>query len=358
MNALAIYAGPKARSHLAREGLHSADVRTVAAAAGGPKGLILGALDRFLFAHWLPQSEQPVDLIGASIGACRMATACMADPAREFERFEKGYIAQHYPLLDGERRPPAQRVSAQFGQTLSDLYAKQLHQIVHHPKYRLHVLTSRGRGLLAREQGWRTVAGFAQAYLNNLASRKALAHNMERVVFSTPLAHALAALPFDASDFPTTQVALTEANFLSALQASCSIPFVLEAVHDIAGALPGAYWDGGLVDYHLHLNYQGLVLYPHFQKQVVAGWLDKHLRARHVATAYLDQVVLLAPKPSWVAGLPNGKLPDRRDFSRYASDPAQRQVVWRQAVCASQELADEWAAWLERPDMRQVEPLS
>jgi hypothetical protein len=30
---------------------------------------------------------------------------------------------------------------------------------------------------------------------------------------------------------------------------------VLQAVHDIPGAPPGAYWDGGITDYHLHLDY-------------------------------------------------------------------------------------------------------
>jgi hypothetical protein len=48
---------------------------------------------------------------------------------------------------------------------------------------------------------------------------------------------------------------LSEANFNAALQASCSIPFVLQAIHDIPGAPPGAYWDGGITDYHLHLDY-------------------------------------------------------------------------------------------------------
>lgn len=94
---------------------------------------------------------------------------------------------------------------------------------------------------------------------------------LERVVFSTRAA----ALPFASSDYRTRQVALSDANFREALQASCSIPFVLQAIHDIPGAPPGAYWDGGITDYHLHLNYaaavgqKGLVLYPHFQQAVV-----------------------------------------------------------------------------------------
>jgi hypothetical protein len=59
------------------------------------------------------------------------------------------------------------------------------------------------------------------------------------------------------------------------------------------------------------------VLYPHFQKAVVPGWLDKSLKWRHGATHFLDTMVVLAPDPDWVKTLPNGKLPDRTDFTHY-----------------------------------------
>ncbi|MCW2312946.1 hypothetical protein M2244_002695 [Rhodoferax antarcticus] len=42
MQALCIYAGPRAIAHLAHQGLQSADIAAIPAAAGGPKGLILG----------------------------------------------------------------------------------------------------------------------------------------------------------------------------------------------------------------------------------------------------------------------------------------------------------------------------
>lgn len=354
MKALAIYAGRKAFRHIERNGLSSSDVRVVAGAAGGPKGLILGPLDRFLFGQWLPQTSAPVDLVGGSIGACRMAAACMDDPRQAFESFERGYVAQDYPVLPGERRPPAHRVSALFNKTLRSFYGGALDAVLHHPKYRLHVITSRGKGLLSRGGPWSTLAGFFQAYARNLRSRQALAGSLERVVFSSPRPSGPAALPFVADDFPTLQVALTAENCLAAMQASCSIPFVLEPVSEIAGAPPGQYWDGGLVDYHLHLNYQQLVLYPHFQREVVPGWLDKHLKKRHQATSFLDWVILLAPQSQWVASLPNAKLPDRSDFTHYARDVPARQKVWRAAVSASEQLAQEWAQWLEHADIKQV----
>jgi hypothetical protein len=132
---------------------------------------------------------------------------------------------------------------------------------------------------------------------------------------------------------------------------------VLQAVHDIPGAPPGAYWDGGITDYHLHLNYQGLVLYPHFQQAVVPGWLDKALKWRHQSTAFLDNTIVLAPNPEWVKTLPNGKLPDRSDFMTYATDLRGRIQAWTGAAQASQQLADEFAQWLHNPRADQVLPL-
>jgi len=118
IKALQIYAGPAALSHIRQHGLQPRDVAIVPGAAGGPKGLILGALDRFLFGHWLPQSSHPVHLVGASIGAWRMATACLNEPAEAFKRLEHHYIHQHYELQPGQKRPTADFVSEQFGQSL------------------------------------------------------------------------------------------------------------------------------------------------------------------------------------------------------------------------------------------------
>jgi hypothetical protein len=69
--ALRLYAGARALAHIRQHGLQPGDVGVIPAAAGGPKGLILGPLDRFLFGQWLPQSRQEIHLVGASIGAWR-----------------------------------------------------------------------------------------------------------------------------------------------------------------------------------------------------------------------------------------------------------------------------------------------
>jgi hypothetical protein len=378
LKALRIYAGPQALQHIAQYGLQPQDIAVVPGAAGGPKGLILGPLDRFIFGDWLAASAQPVHLVGASIGAWRMATACLGDPVAAFERLENDYIHQHFELAPGQKRPSAQLVSEQFGENLKSFYGGRVQEVLRHPRFRLHIVTSRGRHLLAREHKLRTPLGYLGAFLTNSVHRRAMGAWLERVVFSSQGA----LLPFATSDYRTRQITLTDANFQPALQASCSIPFALKAVHHIPGAPPGAYWDGGITDYHLHLNYapdliadcaggmgatgvfdseksakSGLVLYPHFQKAVVPGWLDKSLKWRHGATHFLDRMVLLAPDPQWVKTLPNGKLPDRSDFPRYGTDLQGRVKAWRAAAAASEQLAKEFQEWLAQPDLARVEKL-
>lgn len=393
MKALRIHAGPRARQHLEQHGLRPGDVGVIPAAAGGPKGLILGPLDRFIFGEWLARSSQPVHLVGASIGAWRMATACLQEPVAAFERLEHDYIHQNYDVPPGKKRPSAAHVSERFGLNLQAFYGGRMGEVLHHPRFRLHIVTSRGRHLLGREHPVATPLGYLGAFVTNTVHRKALGAWLERVVFSSPAGSGVcAALPFGTHDYRTRQVLLDEGNFMPALQASCSIPFVLQAVHNIPGAPRGAYWDGGITDYHMHLAYDaalwqknapeniagracpssnsaqvdpmvaaqtepGLVLYPHFQHRVVPGWLDKGLTWRHRSTRALQSMVVLSPNPEWVRTLPNAKLPDRTDFTHYGTDAAARAKAWQAATRASVQLVDEWRAWLERPDMGLVHPL-
>jgi hypothetical protein len=362
MQALRLYAGPSARRHIEQHGLRPQDVGAIPAAAGGPKGLILGPLDRFLFGEWLPRSSQPVHLIGASIGAWRMATACLNDNVVALQRLERDYIAQDFDVPPGQKLPSADEVSRQFRQNLGAFFGGRVSEVLNHPRYRLHVVASRGHGLLAQDGRWRTPLGYAGAYAANAVSRKALARLIDRVVFTGGQGEAGKALPFDTGDFHTHEARLDEGNFMDALQASCSIPFVLRPVPHIAGAPRGAYWDGGITDYHMHLRYRmppasPLVLYPHFQRAVVPGWLDKAWKRRHAASPALDAMLVLAPDPAWVRSLPNAKLPDRTDFTRYGADLAARTQVWSGATGAAQQLADELAQWLEKPDLSQIDTL-
>ena len=92
MKALQVHAGPRALQGLREHGLRACDVRAIPGAAGGPKGLVLSHLDQYIFGEWLQSAQHPVHLVGASIGAWRMATACLPDPKRSFMRLADDYI--------------------------------------------------------------------------------------------------------------------------------------------------------------------------------------------------------------------------------------------------------------------------
>lgn len=272
-----------------------------------------------------------------------MACACMGDADAALAELADDYVAQRYEHAPGKLPAPS-HVSAVFARTLERRVGTRAAELLAHPRYRLHVFTSRGRHLLARGSRWRTTLGYAGAFVANAASRRALGLWLERVVFSDPRD----ALPLALADFRTHKAVLSAANLVPAVLASCSIPFWLDAVHDVPDAPRGAYWDGGITDYHLHLPYasmaEGLVLYPHFQPRIVPGWLDKPWPRRHAASPALDNVVVLSPSPAWVATLPHGKLPDRSDFVRFRDDAPARERAWRRALAESKRLVDEFEA--------------
>lgn len=361
MQALAIHAGPAALRRLREQGLRAADIAIVPAAAGGPKGLILQALDQWLFGSFLPSAPRSRTLIGASIGAWRMAAACQADPVQGFARLGELYIGQRYSA-----RPDQKEIDAVCRKLLADFVSGHEHDIVNHPHHRLHLLAVRGLGRLQDPRHRRAeLAGFAQAALLNASGRARLARMLERVV----IGDARDAAPwlrerFDA--FTTHFAPLGAGNLAAALLASGTLPLVMQAVRGIDGAPAGTYWDGGIIDYHLALPYaragEGeLVLFPHFSRHIVPGWLDKAMPWRRAARgphrAWLDNVILVAPTPAFVASLPRAKLPDRKDFAHYGVDHDARIRAWQQAVGEGQRLRDELAAFVAQPDLSRVLPL-
>ena len=273
-------AGPRARAHLREHGLRATDVRAVAGAAGGPKGLVLNPLDRFVFGHWLLGQSHPVHLLGASIGAWRMACACRPDADAALAEMAEDYIEQRYEHKPG-RAPAPSHVSAVFSDALQRRFGGRESEVLSHPGRRLHVFTSRGKGLLAKEGRIRTPVGYFGAFAANLLHRKPWAFCS---IASCFLIRAMCCR-WLLHEYPTHRVSLDAGNLAAAILASCSIPFWLDAVHDIAGALRGAYWDGGITDYHMHLAYaslgEGLRCCAALPAHPGAGLADKPLKRRH-----------------------------------------------------------------------------
>jgi len=347
----AVHAGARAATHLRANGLAPTDIGCVPAAAGGPKGLALIALDRRLFdpaRGWL--RDAALELVGASIGAWRMAAAAMPDPLAALDRLAEAYVDQTYP-----HRPSPREVAEQC-RRLARAVLGDAQTIDARPGRALGILTARARGTLERGG---TRAAFARAALANTLSRSQLAAHLQRVVFTAGGSR----FPSAAFDrFGLDCVALDARNSEDALLASGSIPLLCEPVRNPQGAPRGEYWDGGLIDYHLLLPYSQLpkfVLYPHFAPHITAGWLDKFLPWRKHARAHpwLDDVLVISPSRAMLERLPNRKLPDRNDFYRYGLDHGGRQSDWRRAMAESERFADDVMRWLERPDPSLVRPL-
>jgi predicted acylesterase/phospholipase RssA len=363
VKALRILAGAKALAQIRQHGLRAQDIACIPAAAGGPKGLILNPLDKLLFGHWLKGADGTLrrerHLIGASIGAWRMACGAANDPEQAFDELARFYIEeQRYGA-----KPTPQEITRVGKTLLRGVLRHRSKAILHNPHHHLHVLTNRGAGMLGPNR-LHHKTGFASALLANTASRALLARFMERVVFHAPHGHAeFFDYRFDA--FTNRTVPLSALNFEDALLASGSIPLLLEAVRNIHGASEGWYWDGGIIDYHLHLPYNkldGLTLYPHFSSSITPGWLDKFLPWRRAHKDrhrnWLESMVLVFPSAAFIATLPNKKVPDRADFKHYAADWAARERVWWQAIGQAQLLAQDWYDIDARGDWAaRVEPL-
>jgi hypothetical protein len=82
-----------------------------------------------------------------------------------------------------------------------------------------------------------------------------------------------------------------------------------------------------------------------FTLTLLPGWFDKPFARRRLAPTSVDHMLLLAPSPAFVAGLPGGKIPDRKDPQ--ALGGAALGARWGQVAEASRALGDAWAALTE-----------
>lgn len=331
-SALTIRAGATARRVLAERGFDRDAFSTLVGASGGPKWLVLAGLDRVLPELLLARRSQPLDLVGSSIGAFRHACLVQRDPAGAIDRFEAAYIGQVY-----ERRPTPAEVTAESRRILDVLLGAQgARELLGNDQLRTHVIAVRSRLPVASDSHGLLSLGLAAAAASNALARSLLTLFFQRVVFSV----GSAGLRF--RGFGTREVSLDERNVVDALIASGSIPLVMAGIVDIAGAPPGRYRDGGIIDYHFDFRFgsrPGLTLYPHFFRHITPGWFDKALRWRRPSKAGLDRLVMLSPSRDFVAKLPGGRIPDRTDFASMPT--AERQRAWRDVAARSRALGNE-----------------
>jgi len=331
---LTLLAGDRALARIREQGLAPEDVTMMPGAAGGPKALGIQGLDLALFGEWLPRAPRPRSLIGSSIGSWRFASACMSDPVAGLERLGELYTIQRFP-----KGVTKAEVSRKCSLMLEQLLEGEEENILNNADYHLQVVVAQSRGLMRSDQAVALALGLLGTITLNAMHRPWLKQFFERIILHDPRS-APSLGPY--TDMPGRHEHLTLENLRQALLASGSIPGVMEAVAEISGIDGRDFRDGGLVDYHLDLPYEtdGIVLYPHFTPKVVPGWFDKMLPWRGPDRERMQDVLLLAPSEAYLERLPHGKLPDRKDFTRYEGDDAGREKYWRLAMTESRRMGD------------------
>lgn len=353
-SSLTLRAGPRALAIIRERGLRAEDVDVLPGASGGAKWLSIAGLDRYLFGEFLAAPRtRPMHLIGSSIGSWRMACLAQRDPTAALERGHNGYIYdQRY-----SKRPSPQEVTKVLSRILDDMLGPAgVDEILSHPWARVHVITAMGSRLAATDRRWSLMAAIAIAATANIINRRYISLQMKRFVFhsagsDTPFLHL--------SDLPTTHLPLTRENLRAVLLASGAIPLVVEGVR-IPGRTGELHWDGGVIDYHLDLDFgagEGIVLYPHFFDHIIPGWFDKGLKWRRGTAVNFDRALLIAPSREFVSKLPGGKIPDRKDF--YSMSEVERIRRWEIAREMSTQLGDELRELVETGKVsNQIKPWS
>lgn len=332
-----VKAGVSALTHIRENGLTANDISTMLGASGGPKWFILQGLDNFLFGDFFTERNQPMNLLGTSAGGWRFASLGRDNAAEASALFSKLYRATVY-----SEKPDVREITDKAIDLLNEYVPDSaVAEILQQDKFLHHMIVVRCKGLNAAEGRLGQGLGLLKAAGLNMLSRRTLRSSYERVVFHHPKAEPVMGKNWN--DLPTIHVPLSQDNFRQALLATGSIPMVLKGVRDIPGAPSGVYRDGGVTDYHFDVpldDQSGLVLYPHFQREVIPGWFDKNTKRRTTGTHW-PNTVLITPSQAFIDALPYGKIPDRHDFANL--DVAARQKFWQQATDAGYRLADEVA---------------
>ncbi|MEW9798226.1 patatin-like phospholipase family protein [Alteromonas sp. CYL-A6] len=352
MAPLDIYAGPGAMSVIKKEGFLPRHFKYFLGASGGPKWFVLAGLDRVLFPEWLRQRGTPLHIIGSSAGAFRAACAVQRDPLAAINR-----LADHYSHTEYSDKPTAREITGKARALIRHMLGEQGKlDLITNELFKAHFIVARCHGPVKSDNSLSQLTGLAMSAAANSLGRRHLRRFYTRCVFSAP--HAKISID-DPYNIPTEYYELGHNSISTSLLASGSIPMVLQSVRHIIGAPETTYRDGGIVDYHFDVKFgpePGLVLYPHFYPFAIPGWFDKHLKNRlpHYENYY--NTVMLVPSSEFVANLPYGKIPDRKDFE--TMDAPTRIKYWQAVLSESDRLGDYFMSMAQQPSfIEHIKPL-
>lgn len=344
--------GRRAHEQLSRTGGSPDSFRLMLAASGGPRWLGLVGIDRALSQFLRARCQRRLPLLGASSGAWRVAALACDPQGQAYDELEYEYIHQRY-----EGRPSPSEVSQTCRDYLTRIFTEQrLEFALNGSPFHANFTTAIFRR--ERPNKMSTLSSLLSLPLLNALDRNLMRMVFQRGLFSagrhpdhSPL---LQSPSWDS--FPTRRIPLSRRNFVPALLASGSIPFVLAGESAIPGAGPGHHFDGGLIDYHFEVETDGPVLYPHFSADPLPGWMDRFPPYRRLSQLARDNLCLILPSPQQLAKYPGAFYPGRDDFKRYSND--ERIARWSKTVELNAAMQRELTVCLESDELvKFAEPL-
>ena len=341
---LGIKAGKTARKKLLKNGLRLEDVEILAAPASGPKWLILFELDKYIMSQFSEKAEKKRHFIGSSAGAWRAACYALENSIEAIEQLRHFYVHQTY-----SDNPTGKEISAGVRQILVNMLGDNgIEQLLNPTTDFLHIGTARANFSIGASRSFFSKMKFLPPIFANAFGRKYIGNHIERHVFSNTTTQI-----FDSKDLKSRFSTITEENILDALQASGSIPLVMNPV-DFDGA---EHWDGGVTDYHWGVDFKvdsGIVLLPHFRDHIMSGWFDKFPPYRKAAGHLVENTVMLYAKKAFIEKLPNQRLTDMEDFYEYADDHEGRFKIWNEACDLGKYLVDDFIKMVETDNLEDI----
>ncbi len=354
-SSISVFAGKTALQAIQKNGLTSQQIKVMAGASGGPKWFTLFGLDKYVFGEFFKHRKELLHTIGSSAGSWRLACLAQTDPVAAISRLAKYYSNEQYSA-----RPSTDEISDKADILLRKVLGESgAKEIANNPVIQSHFIVARARGIGAADNRIVQLLGLIAAASFNAASARYLKLFFERFVFHSGLGLTPQAEHFfNYSGNHTQHRILTEEMVHPVLMASGAIPLILRGIKNIPGVSNGTFRDGGIIDYHLDIDFgqQGLVLYPHFFPKIKPGWFDKNLSYRRAKLKNFDRVILITPSPEHVMRLPYQKISDRSDFTKMETQ--QRIDYWQTVLAESERLADDFAQLVEQNiGLEQIRPI-
>ncbi len=293
-----------------------------------------------------------------------MATACLNDNVAALEQLERDYIAQHFELPPGQKRPSADQVSGQFRHNLQAVFRRSGGRGAEAPALPVAHPDLARPGLAGPRWTLAHAAGLCRGLCRQCGAPQGAGWLAgPGGVFQRAGRRRCGALPFDTGDFRSHQAELSRQQLHGCaagqlLHSVCAAPGARHRRRARAAPI-------GMAASPTTTCTCGTAC-PRRRRWCCtrissARWCragsTRPGSAATLSSPALDNMLVLAPDPAWVRRLPNGACPTAPISPATARIWPGASGSGTGATSAAQQLADEFAQWLEKPDLSQIEPL-